>query len=182
MAKYANSEYSLLLTLIVYLGSATAVADPLSNGDIPVDNCELAHVRGTCKPAPLSAEDNMQEKRITMGEIQFKRKLTLPEQELKYADGTCEAHFAISYFQAGEAIKVDTEVTNESCEASGGEYELRVRAVDGSGDSLTRSFSEVWSRTESEAVKLQSSYPMLDAERLVWVRVKSNAKTACQCI
>lgn len=157
------------------------IADPIANGGIPVDVCDLGHVKDKCRSVPLSVEDNMAVTKIPIGKVQFNRKYTLPAQPVHVVAGACEGHFAISYFQAGDQVKVDTEIKNDTCAASHGEFLLRIRTIDAVGESSTRSFSESWSRQEEGNVRVAKSYPMGGGQSLVWVRVNSQRKTACAC-
>ena len=100
---------------------------------------------------------------------------------MNLVSGECEGHFAISYFQAGDQINVDTEIKNDTCAASHGEYLLRVRTIDATGVSITRSFPESWSRQQEGIVRVTKSYSMDGGQSLVWVRVNSQRKTACRC-
>ncbi len=171
----------VLLLVLLLIPPSLSSANPLEDGDTPVDYCELARVKGTCRPAPLSSEDQMMEKRIPIGEIQVTRKLTLPDQPLQTSASACAAHFAISYFQSNDRIGVDTTVKNEDCVASRGEYELRIRTIDANGSSSTRTVAEQWVRSEPGDVSTTKFYSMNDATGLLWVRVNSNQKTACEC-
>jgi len=173
--------YSALLCSSLLLFPNEVLADPVFDSGVPVDQCELAHIKGTCRPAPLSPEDNMAKGVITTGgKVQVKRTLTLPTQMLE-APGGCEASFKVDYFQAYDKVKVDTEVQHEGCVASFGEYELRVRTVDDDGETLTRTYSEPWSRAQPGKVTITKHYPMDGDDRLIWVRVKSNRKIGCTC-
>ena len=158
-----------------------AFADPLADGDIPVDLCDSLRIAGKCRPAPLSAEDNMLEKKIPGKKMEIKRKLTLPAQTQKLGAAQCEAHFNTSYLQMNDQVKVETTVKNDTCGASHGVFSIRLRTLGPTGEPLTQSFSEAWSRHNKETALVTSYYPMGSSTDLIWVRVHSNRKTACTC-
>ena len=174
-------DFTTVILVGVLMQSQFSYANPLEDGDIPVDLCDSIRLKGKCKPAPISAEDNMRTESIEKGQIQFTRKIALPTQTSPRTSAFCEAYFEISYFQADDQIRVNTEIKNDTCAASYGDYSLRVRTIDRSGESLTRTFFESWTRQEEGTVRITKNYPMEGDQSLVWVRVNSNRKTACSC-
>jgi hypothetical protein len=172
-----------ILQLIIFTGallSGQTYADPLGDGSIPVDRCDSLRL-DKCRPAPQSTEHNTPKIEIKQHKPQIKRSLSLPEQSASLEDGACEAHFNISYMQMHDQIKVETSVRNTICAASGGDYALRIRTVSESGDAQTQSIVQSWSRLDGKDWVETDYYPMDPNSRLLWVRVKSNRKTACLC-
>lgn len=176
-----TSSLAAALSIGLLLQLPPVIADPMADGDIPVNLCDSFRLPGRCIPAPLSAEDNMREAKIEQKGIEITRKLTLGPQPVHANPSACEARFEIQYFQADDRIKVDTEVTNETCQASRGEFSLRIRTVDPSGAVATRSFPESWLRHGTGTVQMTKYYPMGGGQNLVWVRIDSSRKTGCTC-
>lgn len=169
------------LSLSVQLWSAQAAADPTSDGSVPVDNCTSIRLDGKCKPAPLSAEDNMRKATIQGRQIDVTKTLTLPEQRQRVDSSQCEARFTLAYVQMNDKIRVKMQVTNNDCIASGGEYQLRVRSVSEAQEIQTRTIDASWARTEEGPIKFTKYYAMEGDTDLVWVKIKSKRKTACIC-
>jgi len=167
------------ISMLFHVG--LAIADPIADGNIPVDVCDSLRLAGKCKPSPLSTESNMREQKIRGRKMEIKRKIALPAQPMPVGIDACEAHFDISYAQMNDKVKVETSVRNDTCAASHGDFSLRIRTLAQTGKTLTRSFSESWSRPDKEGVLLTKYYPMGSSRDLIWVRVNSNRKTACAC-
>lgn len=157
------------------------VADPVVHGDTPVDVCDSLRLADRCKPAAGSVEDNGRQVTIEAKRVEVTRTIDLPPQQMQGRSDVCDARFSVSYFQADSQIKVDTQVQNETCGASHGDYALRIRTTNQSGESVTRSFSETWSRIDNVDVQAKKHYPMEGGKKLLWVRVHSNRKTGCTC-
>jgi len=127
------------------------VADPLVHGEVPVDVCDSIRLPDKCRAAPLSTEGNLREEQIPGKTLVFKKRMTLPAQELKNETGTCEAHYRISYAQMNDRVKVETSIENKSCAASHGQYSLRIRSILETGETVTRSFDNSWSRQDDQS-------------------------------
>ena len=169
----------VLTGLCLHVG--VIAADPLVHGEVPVDVCDSLRLPGKCKPAPLSTKDNMRKDKIPAKTLEFKKKMTLPPQEIKTTSGICEAHYRITYAQMNEQVKVETSIENKSCAASHGEYSLRIRTLSETGEAITRSFDSSWSRPDDQNVVLTNLYPMGNSRDLIWVKVRSRPKTSCFC-
>jgi hypothetical protein len=111
--------------------------------------------------------------------LKFKRSLELPEQTAY--DENCSAQFAISFSQMNDQVRVRSEVTNETCEASHGEFKLRVRYTDAQGEIQTTDHTEQWSRTDDAVVKQTHMYPIGEGSYKTRVGIRSQQKTACLC-
>jgi len=158
-----------------------AAASPLDDGSIEVNRCDSLRLEDSCEPEPLSAGSQAREKRIKGNRVEVKRKLVLSTQGDDDAENQCLANFEMSYHQVNEEVSVETEVRNDDCVASHGAFAVRIRTIDQSGEPVTQSFTENWSRDDEKTVQLRKRYPIPGAQRLVWARVKANAKTACRC-
>ena len=167
-------------TLAVH-SALPACANPLDEGSIPVNECSSLRFEDQCAAAPLSAEDNMEENSIALPELSVTRRLALPPQESAALRGLCEGEFSIAYFQAGDEVRVETEIANDTCGASHGAYAIKIRTVGDDGRTATRSFPESWARRGSEMVQQKLSYPIALHERLVWVRIDADPHKACRC-
>ena len=133
------------------------------------------------QPTPLSAEDNVREATLQGRRIDVTKKLSLPEQKRPTDSGRCEARFTVAYAQMNEQIRVKTQVSNDDCIVSRGDFQLRVRSISEAGDIQTRTIDESWVRTEEGPIKFTNFYSMEGDTDLVWVKVKSSRKTACTC-
>ncbi len=171
----------ICLLLLVAGVPFAAFANPLQDGDVPVDYCSSLRLPGNCKPAPLSAEDNAREATLSGNQLEFKRKLKLPAQAVVNADNACEAEISISYAQRNDKVKVESEIRNDTCAASHGEYVVRMHTLNMQGESKTTAFPAQWSRLDAAPLHRTNYYPMGDGKDLLWVRVKSNRKTRCFC-
>ena len=175
-------QYCLVIALAALVGTFApkALADPTFSSGSPVDNCSASMVKRNCKPAGGSSEENMIEGRVLpKREMVIKRSLTLLPPERP--SDACDAEFSISYAQMNDKVKVDTQIKNATCAASSGEYALRVRTRDATGEVATHTYEENWSRVDDKDVTTTHTYPLDGAPDLLWVRVNAKRSSSCLC-
>lgn len=102
--------------------------------------------------------------------------IKLPAQEY---GNSCKARVELRYAQSGEQADVRAQISNEDCAASTGNYELRLRITDASGERHTLKFSEDWSRDDALLIETDRSYEIGDDVDLVSARLTS---ASCQCV
>ena len=109
--------------------------------------------------------------------VPLERKLSVPG----FTEQHCEADIDVSYMQMNDRIRVDTSIDTDKCGPAGGEYELQIRTYD-LGKSVTRAITQSWQRQNSEPFESTQYFPMEGANKLGWVRVKSDITLACLCL
>ena len=133
----------------------------------------LNHDCGEAMEEPHTAE---MRKGWKLKGVPLERKLTVPG----FTEQHCVADISVSYMQMNDRIRVDTSIEVEECHAAGGEYELQIRTYD-KGQSQTRTVAQSWHREDGEPVETTEYLPMEGANKLGWVRVKSDVTLACLC-
>jgi len=91
-------------------------------------------------------------------EQEIPTKMQLPEIQFN----ACQASITLQYHQWDTLARVESTVTNESCNATTGEYELLVNIVDENGASQNLPFSETWEQQDDAPVKISRDYPIGD--------------------
>lgn len=168
----------LLGAFMVTPGSA---ANPLADGLTTVNRCASLRLGESCEPEPASAEHNQAVQTLAGNQVVVTRKLELPAQQSAAALNLCQANFSTSYYQRNNRVHVETVIENVDCEASHGEFMVRIRTMGDSGETSTQSFTESWSRTGQSDVLHEADYSIADGRRVVWARTKANSATACSC-
>lgn len=147
-------------------------------------NCTVSSFKRDCKEPLLEPHKDESRKSITLKGVTITRELRQPADKLPSA-AHCEVDFEVSYLQMHDRLRVETTIQNHACSASSGAYTLQVRTyvdADNGPEPVTRLFTEYWRREDDQAVQVKAFYPMENATRLGWVRVKSDPASACICV
>ncbi|MCZ6852305.1 MAG: hypothetical protein O7G86_00175 [Gammaproteobacteria bacterium] len=135
-------------------------------------------VLGTAPDTSYSAQGEGPEgpKAYKPGPVEHKQiKITLPAQE--YRDN-CSAEIYLRFQQRNTQARVITEIKNETCAASAGDYQLVLRINDPDGERQTLRFSEEWSRDDALLIETTKFYEIGDNVDLRSVRLKGSS---CRC-
>ncbi len=100
------------------------------------------------------------------------------EAEHEYVTNACEARLEVSYYQKGDSVHVETELSNDQCGASSGSYALEVRYRGDDGETRSVEFEELWERSDAEPITLGKDYYV--AENIDVLRVRSR-RLRCEC-
>lgn len=92
----------------------------------------------------------------------------------------CEIDGSLSYYQLGDAVEVNALIENNDCGASGGRYRIRVIARDESGERISDTYNESWSRLDDDAIEVTHNYPLVADAMLVRVSLRPVAG-GCRC-
>ena len=138
--------------------------------------CRVSALKRECGEAMEEPHTPEMRKGWKLKGVPLERKLSVPG----FTDQHCEADIDVSYMQMNDRIRVDTKINTGKCAAAAGEYELLVRTYE-QGESITRSFPQSWQRDNDQPVEFSEYYPMAGANKLGWVRVKSDVVVACVC-
>lgn len=113
-------------------------------------------------------------------ELQLEHTLKLTTRSFERPNA-CHAEASISYMQMGDRIRVDTKIVNEDCDASNGNYTLRIRTKDEEGEQHMRKFTESWARVNDAPIELTQFYDMGTDVDLHWITIETSTETACIC-
>lgn len=91
----------------------------------------------------------------------------------------CEATVLTEYLQRNTIARVETTISPKNCPAgSTGTYDIVVRIRDESGEIKPLEFGEKWQRSDDQAVRSRSDYPIGKNVELVSARVR-NLRCTC---
>ena len=97
---------------------------------------------------------------------------------LKYHDNRCEAKLLIEYYQKGTDAHVNSELTNDSCGASSGDYTIHVRYKDAQGEIKLLEFEETWAREDDAKWISERDYFIEDDVDIIRVKARG---LSCMC-
>jgi len=96
----------------------------------------------------------------------------------KFHDSRCEAKLLIEYYQKGTDAHVNSELTNDVCGASFGDYTIRVRYKDAHGEIKQLEFEETWAREDDAEWTSEKEYFVGDDIDIIRVKAKD---LSCKC-
>ena len=119
------------------------------------------------------------EKILTPGiNIETELIIKAPEEEKSLV---CTGEVSLLYSQLDTIVEVETEINNEDCGASFGNYTLRIKTRNEAGETTTTNHTESWSRENSNPVSLVKNYSMNGDVDLASVRVRASFNDLCTC-
>jgi len=110
--------------------------------------------------------------------LRLEREVTIVQELAAPNNLQCETRIAVEYFHRDTIARVNGVIENETCTASGGEYEVEVRVKDENGEMRTLQFSESWQRDDDQPVEFTADYPI--GENVELIRL-STSGLKCTC-
>ena len=90
----------------------------------------------------------------------------------------CEVVIDSEYTQRDTIVRVNGSITNETCAASSGEYEIEIRVRNSTGEQQVLVFSESWQRDDDQPVAISADYPIGENTELIRLRSRG---LRCNC-
>lgn len=128
-----------------------------------------------CWLAAMAASAAIADDRKVNNEAEIRHTMQL---DAPAEDHACQAALELEYYQAGDEVHVESQLTNPDCAASSGSYTIEVRLRDDDGESSKKRFEETWSRADDSAIRLERNYPVGDGVLVTRVRPR---KLRCEC-
>jgi hypothetical protein len=132
----------------------------------------LALWTGVVMPEANAQGKHKLEKQV---EHEYKIKLESRKQKVK----ACNAELSISYQQYDTQAKVETNIENEDCAASGGKYTVDILVSDAGGQTHEIEHDETWSRDDNKPYASQKIYDI--GKNVDLIRVRTTG-LSCTCI
>lgn len=123
-------------------------------------------------------KDMAQKKTVSLpgreAKIEFQMQLEPKEPAITY----CQMAAVVSYLQFGDRVRVDATIENRDCAESSGEYTVRVKIRNSTGELQLLEHVESWARDDDAAIETQKFYDIGSDVDLIRV---STAKITCSC-
>lgn len=108
----------------------------------------------------------------------IERELTLSLELAAPTVRQCETGIHSEYFQRDTIVRVEQVISNETCGASSGNFEIEALVEDQVGQTETLVFSQSWQREGDEPVEITTDYPI--GENVELIRLRSRG-LSCTC-
>ncbi|MEM7220725.1 MAG: hypothetical protein AAF515_20350 [Pseudomonadota bacterium] len=131
----------------------------------------MSHAAGADPNAP-----SFNKKLKSGGQLEYETTFSVPPRTRP--TNSCAADIEIDYEQRGDQFHVLARVSGTECPDAYGTYTVRARATDSAEQITTQRFEERWQISDDSAFVSRQSYPLNDANHLLWVRV---APGDCTC-
>lgn len=167
-----DSHLRLIPLLLVGLVTMAAAQDDTDrqNDRLPGEppQCRVAsasRTREACQAGPP---------KVLRTEREFTRSL----EPATFPTSRCETKIDLEYLQRDTIARVNGVISNETCAASGGTYEIAALVKDENGETETLVFSESWRRDDDQPVEFTADYPI--GENVELIRL-STRRLRCTC-
>ncbi len=94
----------------------------------------------------------------------------------------CEVNIATDYWQQDTLVKVEATIENSQCDASSGQYVVKVRTRNADDEATTATYPESWVREDANTIKAVHTYSMNGDTELIRVRIKFPLNDSCVCL
>jgi hypothetical protein len=167
-----DSHWRLIPLLLVGLVTMATAQDDANRqndrlpGEPPTCNVASAsRTREACQAGPPNV-------------LRTEREFTRSLEPVKLTTSQCDTKINLEYVQRDTIAHVNGVISNETCAASGGSYEIAALVKDENGESETLVFSESWHRDDDQPVEFTADYPI--GENMELIRL-STRRLRCMC-